>query len=502
NFKYVQALPVRAGIKELEEIYNIENVYVQKVTGQPPFLAVLFFNKSFKKEVFEKLSHIEYEKVSLPLKNSPSSRIKEIKKITGKIKKKEKDLKNKVEKTFASRKDDYEILGDIYDNRSNLNDEHEKAIHTRYTTAITGWIPRSQKEKLKKLIDNKFGTCYLKFKKPNKDENPPVILKNKKLSAPFEIVTDLYGTPDYNWVDPTPHLSLFFILFFGICLGDAGYGLIMVGATLWAMLKLKLSGGARKFITMLFYSGIASVIIGILAGSWFGNALDGVPLIENLRVINALEKPEYFLYFSVVLGYIQVTYGVIISMVKNLQISDYKEAVYKDMGWVIALLTLPFITMGLTGVISWHSYLLYIAAGAVIWVLIFSGYQNENVFIRFLSGFYEVYDTGIGALKDMISYSRLFALGMGTTILGMAINEISKFTFELAGWASYIIVPVILLAGHLVMNLFMSSLSAYVHTSRLMYVEFFTKFFKGGGTTFNPLRWKNKRVKIEKTQET
>ncbi len=499
NFKYIKALPVKTAVENLEKLSKIDNIYIQKINRDEEPLAILYFKKKRARTVFKKLKSIEHKKISIPKNKSPRDKINEFNKKIKTAIKKEKELNQKVEKKYVPDKSKYEVLADIYDNKNTLKREEKKNAATGYTTIITGWIPKNKKTEMQKLLDKKFGNCYLEFKNPAKKDKPPVILNNSALSAPFEVVTDLYGTPDYNWIDPTPHLSIFFILFFGICLGDGGYGLIMVGITLWAMLKFKLSQGARKFIKMLFYGGLASVVVGILAGSWFGNALDGVPVIEKLRVIDALEKPEYFLYFSIGLGYVQVTYGVLISLVKNFQISDYREAVYKDLGWTIALLTLPFITLSLLDIITWNPYL--IAVFAVTWVLIFSGYKNKNIFVRFLSGFYEVYDTGIGSLKDMISYSRLFALGMGTTILGMAINEISKFTIELTGWASYIIVPFILLSGHLVMNLFMSSLSAYVHTSRLMYVEFFTKFFKGGGKTFNPLRWKEKRVRIEKTQE-
>jgi V/A-type H+-transporting ATPase subunit I len=138
----------------------------------------------------------------------------------------------------------------------------------------------------------------------------------------------------------------------------------------------------------------------------------------------------------------------------------------------------------------------YLAFGGLAAVIFLSGHQSKSLPGKFFSGLYNLYG-GTDYLKDMISYSRLFALGMGTGILAMAINEITKFAVDGFGWLGYIAAPFILLIGHLVINLMMSSLSAYVHTSRLQYVEFFTKFFKGGGKAFSPFSWKKKRVDIK-----
>ncbi|MDA3793306.1 MAG: hypothetical protein PF545_06620, partial [Elusimicrobia bacterium] len=248
----------------------------------------------------------------------------------------------------------------------------------------------------------------------------------------------------------------------------------------------------RKFIKMMRWGGVASVVAGALTGSWFGNALTGVTVFEKLKIYDPLKRPEFFLYFSVRLGYIQVLFGLFLSAGQKFVSGDIKSSIYEDMPWIIILLAVPLYFVG--GVFQYLGK--YLAYGGLAAVVFLSGFKSKSMAGKFFSGLYNLYG-GTDYLKDMISYSRLFALGMGTGILAMAINEITKFGVDSFGWIGYIAAPFILIIGHLIINLLMSSLSAYVHTSRLQYVEFFTKFFKGGGRAFSPFSWRKKRVDIK-----
>lgn len=475
--------------KHLPQIRKIENLYIELIDDNEEPLVALIYLKEYADKIKRILSQWSFQKIELPDNMTPLNRINGLKKRIGILRSGIDKHISSINRNFFPGIFDYRVLLDVYENRSNLNIESRKTDKTLYMSIISGWIPSSLKNKLGVLLNRDFPSSYLEFYEPDKKDTPPVILKNGTFSKSFEVITDLYGTPAYDWIDPTPYVAPFFALFFGICITDAGYGMIIAGSCIWALVRLKLGNGAKKFITMLMWGGFVSIVTGALTGGWFGNAAANIKIFNSLKIIDPLEKPQYFLYFSILLGYIQVVFGVLLSTVMNFKTHNIKAAVFEEIPWLMILLAIPVYFAG--GLFILLGKFLFFAG--ISMVLFFSGHESKNIFARIGTGLYNLYG-GTDYLKDMISYSRLFALGMGTGILAMAINEISKFAVELLGIMGYVIMPVILISGHLIINLLMSTLSAYVHSSRLLYVEFFSKFFKGGGRSFAPLIWKGKSV--------
>ncbi len=505
-FKGLAEIPVSSSDTEFDTLYaeigvfeNVsagelgEGVYVFPVAG--PHKAVFYFRDSAG-DTRRALEEAGFRRTGLPEDKTPEEAVKSAEKRVSRLKEKMSSCREAIRKDFLPNLFEYRVLGDIYENRIEREREALKGSETAYFKVLEGWIPRESEKELVELLEENFPAAYAEFSAPGKDETPPVILKNRGVFRPFETVTTLYGTPGYGQVDPTPYTAPFFILFFGLCLSDAGYGVVMMLVSLLALKKLKLREGAKKFLRMLVWGGGMSVLVGALMGSWFGNAARG-SFLDRFMVYDALENPEQFLYFSVGLGFIHVLLGVIISAGKNILERDYREAFFSDIPWVGVLVFGGVFgvarIMGADAPARFSGYLVSAAAAAVV---LFSGYRSSGIAARIGSGLYNLYG-GIDYLKDMLSYSRLFALGMATAILAMAVNEIAGF---LTSGFGYVLIPFVLLGGHLVLNLFMSSLSAYVHTSRLQYVEFFTKFFKGGGRLFTPLSWRSRRVELAVTE--
>jgi V/A-type H+-transporting ATPase subunit I len=473
---------LQSRLDDQEEIY-----YELLIDSEHPVFALYYLKKN--EESVKKICHeLNVHKIDLPEKISPGEKIESLRNDISELKHKIQSFNDDVVAEFIGKISEYEILLDVHENKRALSEERAKTGSTKYLSIISGWIPGYLKDEFVELLSKTCPHAHYEFLEPHKNERPPVLLKNDSFTDSFEIVTDLYGTPDYKWVDPTPFVAPFFAFFFGLCLTDAGYGLILGALCMWAIKKLKLTKGVRRFMLLLFWGSAASVVTGALTGGWFGNVFSGIEIFNKIKILDPLEKPQYFLYFSVLLGYIHVILGILISLTKNVSMGNIKTAIYEELPWVVILAAIPVCFIpGIENVGK-----IAILTG-LVWVVLFSGHANKNIVGRIATGLYGVYG-GTDYFKDMISYSRLFALGMGTAILGMAVNEMSVQASALPV-IGYALMIVVFIGGH-IFNIVMSVLSAYIHTSRLQYVEFFTKFFKGGGSSFSPFAWKHKRVKF------
>jgi V/A-type H+-transporting ATPase subunit I len=314
---------------------------------------------------------------------------------------------------------------------------------------------------------------------------------------PFEVITRLYGMPHATDVDPTVFLAPFFALFFGICMTDALYGVVMLAFFIWLSRKIKF---AKRFSQMMIFCSVTSIIAGALTGSWCANAIGEFwPGLEGFRQsvmwFDPLEKPMYFFVISLALGYLQIIFGVAVAFVHELKSGNTKEAVFDYLTWLIWLNALVVFGLGKAGYLP---SALGTAAGCIaivpaVGILLFSEREGGMV-MRIGMGAYNLFST-VFYVGDVLSYIRLMALGMVTAGFGMAINVICKQLMAI-GWIGWIAGAVVFIGGH-VFNIANSALSAFVHSMRLQFVEFFTKFIKGGGKEFDPLRKEYKSIEVE-----
>ena len=329
----------------------------------------------------------------------------------------------------------------------------------------------------------------------------PVAIENPKWARPFEAILSLYGSPKHTELDPTTFMAPFFAIFFGLCLTDAGYGMILVAASLFLMRKFQ---GDKKFFGALLTCSLVTVVAGAMTGGWFGTLIYDFAvghdvawlktIIEKMTWFDPLVDPMTFLVLSLACGYIQIMFGLAVGCWDSFRRGDIATAVVNKLCWILLLNSLivfgafsakmpPFAGKAVNALI----FILLIVIG------LFSVREGKWG-TRIAGGLFELFGI-IFYLGDLLSYLRLMALGLATAGVAMAINIMADMTKEtpLVGW---LIALVILAIGH-TFNLLQSALGAFVHTLRLQFVEYFPKFISGGGTEFKPFEKKYKYVHIE-----
>jgi len=405
----------------------------------------------------------------------------------------------------------YEKLLILYDHTidevSRLNTVKE-GVKTRTSYIIEGWVEAKRKKELVKMVDG-YDAVEMFDAKPREKEKPPVKLVNRKVFKPFEIVTELYGMPRYSELDPTPLLALFFALFFGLCLTDAGYGVVLALIALFLMKKMP---GGRKFLWLIFIGAVFTIIEGALLGGWFGNLFKGTYLDQILKSIMIFDPMKsYFVFYrlALVFGAIQIYWGLIIKLYEEIRSKNYADALIEAVVWLVVLtsgLIMLFasdfcIQLNLSSrrllpvILVKPSFAVFVFCALI--VVIFGARKEKNPVFRLFLGVLRFTILGgiFSYLGDFLSYIRLMALGLVTAGIAGAINDIARMTLGIP-IAGVIIFIIILIGGHL-FNLGINTLGGFVHTLRLQYVEFFQKFFTGGGEAFSPLRRNEKHIVLK-----
>lgn len=416
------------------------------------------------------------------LKGTPAEIIKKDQKRLTDIEKARDNIKEESKKISDERLY-FEILYDYYSVEKDRKSALLKVADTDKTFSVQAWLPEQYEDLVNKAVLKVTDTVYMEFGAPSEDEDMPVLLSNGKLVEPFEVITELYSLPDPRGIDPNLYMAPFYFVFFGMMLSDAGYGIIMSLLTGYALLKFKLAGSGKKFTAMLFLCGISTIIWGAIFGGWFGDLIKVKPLW-----LNPLDNPMSVLILSFALGIIQIYTGIIISAYKNIRDGHVADA-FMDQGlWLILLSGLLMLAKP-----EFAAAGKYTALFGAVGLVLTQGRAQKSIIKKLTSGILSLYDI-TGYLSDILSYSRLLALGLTTGVIATVINTMAK---TVAGSViGYVVMVLIIIGGH-VFNLAINVLGAYVHSSRLQYIEFFSKFYESGGRAFDPLKVKTTYVELE-----
>lgn len=493
-------------IMEEKRIVEIEKIGESKNT----VYAIIAYHKENEAEAREFLDEINFSYLDLhKLKGKPKEMAKYIKEKKQQI---EEEIKNLLEEA-EELSEEYEKLLIHYDHTADEIIRIKTAmdtVQTKTSYIIDGWVETKELENLKDTIKS-YDAAELVELKPEKDEKPPVKLVNERIFQPFEIITKLYGTPSYNELDPSPLLALFFAMFFGLCITDAGYGIVLA---IIALVLMKKMPEGRKFLWLIFIGAIFTIIEGAVLGGWFGDLLNGTPLESSAKSIMVFDPMKsYFIFYrlALVAGAIQIYWGLFIKVYKEIRNKEYAEAFFEAIIWIIIITSLLIILFSSNFSIQLNlsSKVLLpntcIMPAAIVFgisallVILFGGRDEKNPMFRlFIGGMRLLILDGIFSyLGDFLSYIRLMALGLVTAGIATAINDIARMTLGIPIFGIVIFV-IILVGGHL-FNIGINVLSGFVHTLRLQYVEFFQKFFTGGGKSFSPLKRNEKYILIKKT---
>lgn len=414
-------------------------------------------------------------------------------------------------KTYAGTRNAIKFTIDYYTMRAEKYDVIGKLAQSRRVFILEGYIPKKDASSLESVLCSLFDLA-IEFETPSDDDDVPVALQNGLLAAPVESVVESYSLPGKGELDPTSVMAGFYYVLFGLMLSDAAYGLIMVlgcGFCLWKYKNME--SGMRKTLLMFLLCGVSTTFWGFMFGSFFG---DTVAVIAKtffnsdiaLKPLwfEPVKEPMRMLVFSFLLGIIHLFTGLGLKLYQCIKNKQYKDALYDVVFWymlvgggIIYLLTMSMFTemMGLTFVLPPIAGTIATVSAIIgaIGIIATAGRDSRNWFKRLLKGLYGLYNV-TGYLSDILSYSRLLALGLATGVIATVFNKMGSMFGS--GFMGAILFTLVFVVGHS-LNIGINLLGAYVHTNRLQFVEFFGKFYEGGGRKFSPFTENTKYFKIK-----
>lgn len=349
---------------------------------------------------------------------------------------------------------------------------------------LEGWVPEVKSEDVKSFMDNQ--GAYYEISAPTPEDNVPILFKNDKFSRLFEPIIRLYMLPKYNELDLTPFFAPFFMLFFGLCLGDTGYGAFMVLAvTVYRLMAKNISSGMKPILTLVQILGASTMVCGLLTGTCFGFNLYDIqlPFLQKMKETIALDNQQMF-NLSLILGGIQIIFGMMLKAVNQAIQLGFKYAV-GTIGWIFVILSSAIAFAGAMEM-GGTVHMVFVVVGLLMAYLYNS--PGKNVFVNIGLGLWDSYNMATGLLGDILSYVRLFALGLSGGILASVFNSLASGMSPDNVIAGPIVMVLIFVIGHSI-NIFMNVLGAMVHPMRLTFVEFFKNSgYEGGGKEYSPFK--------------
>ncbi|MCL1952406.1 MAG: V-type ATP synthase subunit I [Oscillospiraceae bacterium] len=405
---------------------------------------------------------------------------------------------------FAGMEGDIEFLIDYYEARRQKYEALGSLALTDNVFVLRGYIPEKYAAQVTAELERDY-TVALTLAEPGEDEDVPVLLENNAFAAPVEAVTEMYALPSKEDIDPNPVMAFFYYFFFGMMLSDAGYGLLMVIGCAVALRKLQLSKKMRKNLTMFLYCGISTVFWGAMFGSWFGDIVKviftqflGRPAPDLAIWMDPVANPMKLLLVCFALGIAHLFAGVAANAANQWRAGRKFDALCDSVPvYLMVLGAAPLAGGMLTSVPPILSSIgKWAALAGVVLIVLTAGRGGKGILGKLGGGLglNGLYGIAAGYLGDIMSYSRLLALGLCTGVIAGVVNMMGTMPQNLV--AKGIALAVVFVLGHS-LNMAINVLGAYVHANRLQFVEMFGKFYTGGGRAFRPFHMETKYITLK-----
>lgn len=501
--------------EEIEELYNSAEsppIYVETFSSDlQRTYAFIVCIKGDKEICEEHLRSIGFSKIKSVHGGIPQEQIEEynkkIKVFESEIFELEKEIK-----MYVSARNALKFLVDYYLMRIEKYKVFEKLRYSKHVFILSGYVAAIEADRLKSKLERDYGSTA---EIETADAAAPIILKNSCIAEPVEGVVETFAMPSDDEIDPTPIMAIFHYIFFGLMLSDAAYGLIMFIGSSVALARFKeMENGMKRTLRMFMYCGISTMFWGVMFGSYFG---DIIPVLSNTFFgknvtisplwFEPVKNPMRMLMISFLLGLIHLFTGLGIKVYQCLRQKDYRGVFTDGICWFllvgggVAYLFHVDLFLSMAGISAklpkvWANVSAAAAVTGALGILLFSA-KGGGIIKRLVKGTYALYGV-TGWLSDILSYSRLLALGLATGVIATVFNKMGSMFGD--GVVGAILFAVVFAVGHM-LNIGVNLLGAYVHTNRLQFVEFFGKFYDGGGRRFKAFGEMTKYYKVRRNND-
>lgn len=468
--------------KNVDNFVNVMEYYgnIYKVLGKNKNGQAVFYISYYEEdlEISEKLRSINYAEAILPEQNKFVFEI--LSELNEKIEENNLEIIKKQErlKELSSLITDVQILNDQILNDKVLKEAPYKP--TLDTVYIEGWVRSDRLERFEESVKKGAEIYDLEFSDPEPNDVVPTFTKNNKFVTPFESITDMFSKPNSKEMDPNPVMSVWYWILFGMMMADAGYGLLMIIGALVLKKVMKPVGKAANIYNIILYSAIPTMIWGVVFGSYFGYSIPGVPYW-----FAPMDDAIMMLLVSVVVGGLHIMTGLVVKAIANFKDHAYLDVLSDQLSWILIMCGI-----GMFFIPALKSVAIVSCVVGVALIILLHGRHKKGIIGKFVFGVLGLYDI-TSYMSDLLSYSRIMALAMSSASVAMVMNKLAEMVS--GGTIGIVFSALIYIVGH-VFNLVLGLLSAYVHDSRLQYIEFFGKFYEGGGVDFQPLTIKSKYI--------
>lgn len=409
------------------------------------------------------------------------------------------ELKKESYELFSSALEYIKYFDDFKAVYDTLGIDAEKAraangfIRTERTFLLEGWVPEAVAAEVVDAVKERTQNVCAFLSEPEEGDSPPTLVDNPPLIAPFEEVTNLYSPPAYGELDPNPFMAVFFFIFYGVMMADAGYGFIMTVAAVIALKCFKFEKGMKSIIAIIGISGISAIVWGLLLGGVFG--IDGIPALW----FNPIQQPLPMFGLSLGLGVIQIVFGYGLYSVKMFRQKKYFAGIVDVLFKITVIIGVLLILLNMLAGLDNDALNL---AGIIILIASFvgiiatAGHAKPTVMGKIAGGFAGLYDL-VNLVSDILSYARIFGLALASAAIALAFNTLGAMFFGIPV-IGYVIGAIVLVPLHAV-NLGLGLLSGYIHNARLQFIEFYGKFYDGLGHLFKPLGCGTKYIRLNPT---